>query len=246
MSAIKSYRKKSIKDAEAILSDGKKTLSSIEGAFTSLFPHEELSKAQKAFEDDLTANGLDSANSLLTAAIPAVRDMLSSGIMNIHTLERYIFLHVPQMEDGNNFGVTVQMTISKFLKETRDEWSKLLEEFPKYYSTRADAVDKLGLSKTSSSETKTESKSKSTGGEKGDEEKTSNSVVNETKTSNGQKTDVHRLNHVVAIDVKFYGDLRAALMTLFNGYITILDNMEKNQEKLLSPKGGGGGAMGMY
>eukprot|EP00957_Ditylum_brightwellii_P077773 5910102-Ditylum_brightwellii.AAC.1 len=80
------------------------------------------------------------------------------------------------MEDGNNFGVTVQMTISKFLKETRDEWSKLLEEFPKYYSTRADAVDKLGLSKTSSSETKTESKSKSTGGEKGDEEKTSNSV----------------------------------------------------------------------
>eukprot|EP00565_Helicotheca_tamesis_P006970 CAMPEP_0185730166 /NCGR_PEP_ID=MMETSP1171-20130828/8710_1 /TAXON_ID=374046 /ORGANISM="Helicotheca tamensis, Strain CCMP826" /LENGTH=246 /DNA_ID=CAMNT_0028399163 /DNA_START=86 /DNA_END=826 /DNA_ORIENTATION=+ len=246
MSCVRAYKKKAIKDAESILSGGKKTLTSIEEAAAKLFPHEELSKAQKAFEDDLTANGLDCANALLAEAIPTVRDLISTGVMDVHTLERYIFLHIPQMEDGNNFGVTVQMTISKFLKETREEWSKLLDEFPSYYSTRADAVEKLGLPKTTSSETKTESKSQSTGGEKGDENKTSTSLVKEEKTSNGAKTDVHRLNHVVAIDVKFYGTLRAALITLFNGYITIFDNMEKNQEKLLAPKGGGGGAMGMY
>ena len=67
------------------------------------------------------------------------------------------------MEDGNNFGVTVQMTVAKFLKDTREELAKKLESVASYYSSRADAVDKLGLPKKSTSQTKTESSTESKG-----------------------------------------------------------------------------------
>ena len=50
---------------------------------------------------------LDAANTLLSSTIPATRDLLSLAISNIQTFERFISLHIPKMEDGNNWGVTV-------------------------------------------------------------------------------------------------------------------------------------------
>lgn len=148
------------------------------------------------------------------------------------------------MEDGNNFGVTVQMTVAKFLKETREELTKKLESIPSYYSSRADAVDKLGLPKTSSSQTKTESKTDSTGGKDGDESKTSTTVTKEEKESNGSKMDVHRSKAVLAIDVQCYASLFATINLLLTDYVTVLDNVEKNEEKLKAPKGSGGSGFG--
>lgn len=43
---------------------------------------------------------------------------------------------MPQMEDGNNFGVTVQMMMSKVLKEEREKCDKVLSESSKYYASR--------------------------------------------------------------------------------------------------------------
>ena len=65
------------------------------------------------------------------------------------------------MEDGNNFGVTVQMTVSKHLSDTRVSLLKKMDALVSYYSSRADAVDKLSLEKktftTSAASSKTES-----------------------------------------------------------------------------------------
>ena len=154
------------------------------------------------------------------------------------------------MEDGNNFGVTVQMTVAKFLKDTREELAKKLESVASYYSSRADAVDKLGLPKKSTSQTKTESSTESKGGKDGDETKSSTSVVKEEKESNGSKVDIHRTKAVLAIDVQCYSDLFTSVNLLLTDYVTVLDNMEKNEAKLKAPKGsgsgfGGGGGM-MY
>ena len=192
----------------------------------------------------LIFRSLDAANTLLSSTIPATRDLLSLAISNIQTFERFIALHIPKMEDGNNFGVTVQMTVAKFLKETREELTKKLESIPSYYSSRADAVDKLGLPKTSSSQTKTESKTDSTGGKDGDESKTSTTVTKEEKESNGSKTDVHRSKAVLAIDVQCYASLFATINLLLTDYVTVLDNVEKNEEKLKAPKGSGGSGFG--
>ena len=187
---------------------------------------------------------LDAANTLLSTTIPATRDLLSLAISNIQTFERFIALHTPQMEDGNNFGVTVQMTVAKFLKETREELTKKLESIPTYYSNRADAVDKLGLPKTTSSSTKVETSTESKGGKDGDESKSSVTTTKEEKESNGSKADVHRSQAVLAIDVQCYADLYATINLLLTDYVTVLDNVEKNEDKLKAPKGSGGSGYG--
>jgi len=244
---IKSFRTKATKAADAILAAGSDDLAAIEAALAAHFPHGPgaLSKAEEAFRADLDANGADAANSLLSGAIPAARDLLSLVLSNIQVLERFVDLHVPQMEDGNNFGVTVQMTVAKFLKDTREELGKKLDAIPAYYASRADAVDKLGLAKTTSSRTKTETESNSAGGKDGDESKKSTTVSTEEKETAQAKADYHRSQAVLAIDVQCYADLHSTLQSLLTGYVCVLDNMEKNESKLRAPKGSSN-SMGMY
>ena len=153
------------------------------------------------------------------------------------------------MEDGNNFGVTVQLTVAKHLSETRETLTKNLESLPEYYSSRADAVDKIGLSKTTASTSKTTTSVNSKGGKDGDESKSSETSVEEEKTVAAADEEVMnaRIMFVVALDVKFYAKLRSGMIQCMTEYLTILDNVEKNKEKLSAPKGSGGGnSMGMY
>jgi hypothetical protein len=181
----------------------------------------------------------------LEKAIPVVRDYLAKSIDETQLLERYISLHVPAMEDGNNFGVSVQMVVSKHLKSIRDGAQKRMESLPKYYSERADALDKLGVKKVTESRTKTSTTSISSGGKDGDENKQSSTEVAETKEAGSMKPDYNRVKHVIAIDVQWYNELRSILNALVASYLTIFDNMEKNKEKLSAPKGSGGSGISM-
>lgn len=244
MKTIKTYRKQLAKDVEAFLENGPSTVTAIETTLKELFPHgpHQLSNVEKAFEEELTAKGFDGTNSVLAQCLPVTRDLLATGIGHVMLLERFIALNVPAMEDGNNFGVSVQMVVAKFLKDIRESWTKKLDAVPSYYASRADGVDKLGLSKTTRSDTKSETDTT------GDETKNTGVVTKEEKTTGSLKLDVHRCKHVVAIDVQCYADLRSTLVMLMDGYMTILDNMDKNKEKLTAPKGtsGGGSSMSMY
>ena len=136
---------------------------------------------------------------------------------------------------------------SKLLKDEREKMEKSLSETAKYYSSRADAVDKFShLPKTSVTETKSTSKSNATGGKDGDENKesTSNSTEEKTSTSDGGKVNIHRVKALAALDAQTYTDLVAALETMMNGYLIIIDNLEKNWEKLENPRGKGYGGYG--
>jgi len=53
--------------------------------------------------------------------------------------------------------------------------------------------------------------------------------------------DIDRLKAVVAVDVKWYSELKAAMTELFNTYVIALDVVEKNFLKLSEPKGSSGG-----
>merc|ERR1711862_728241 len=191
----------------------------------------------------------DAINASLIQATQSFKDVISQCMDDIQTLERFISLHVPQMEDGNNFGVTVQLTISKFLDETRENLGKQLEKIPSYYCNRAEAVEKLDLPKSTVFETKTVTKSQTTGGKDGNEDKSSETSVKEERTSSSRRnaTIDYRRKHLISLDVQFYRSLRCGLIDCYDSYLTILDNMEKNKEKLLEPKGRNGGAnLGMY
>lgn len=144
------------------------------------------------------------------------------------------------VKDGNNFGVGVQIMLLKLLKDERDKMEKALGDTSKYYSSRADAIDKFShLPKTSVTATKSTSKSTVTGGKDGDENKEASTSSTEEKTSasDGGKINAHRVKALAALDAQIYMDLVSALQSMMDGYVVILDNLEKNWEKLENPRG---------
>jgi len=192
--------------------------------------------------DEYSKESMLQANPTLLLSLNLVRTALHQEISCLNSLETYIHLLMPQMEDGNNFGVTVQMTVLKVMEEVKEKLEKKLEEIPSYFSKRADAVDKLGLACATTSETKTESSSNSTGGKDGDESKTSTTTTKEDKTSGNKTMEFHRIQHVYAIDIQTYSVLKSSLAFCISSFLVILDNIEKNKEKIEQPKGSSGGS----
>eukprot|EP00591_Stephanopyxis_turris_P006517 CAMPEP_0195508100 /NCGR_PEP_ID=MMETSP0794_2-20130614/1399_1 /TAXON_ID=515487 /ORGANISM="Stephanopyxis turris, Strain CCMP 815" /LENGTH=253 /DNA_ID=CAMNT_0040634975 /DNA_START=49 /DNA_END=810 /DNA_ORIENTATION=- len=233
--------------ALTVLNNGVSTLESLEELLNDKFPFEahQLSAASKAFEDEISTKGAEEANSTLENAIPPTRDAIALGIAHIQTLEAWITLSIPPVEDGNNFGVSIQLDVAKFLDEKRKEFGKILDSIPAYYGSRADVVDKLNLPSGSTSVTTTKTKSETSGGKDGDEAKTSTTVVEEDKESGPKKQSMQRLRQLVALDVQFYNNLRSSLVSVTDGYATIMDNCEKNYDKLAQPKGSSGGRHNM-
>jgi len=248
MTEIVSAKKQVVKETKVILANYGAALEEMRNVLKTHFNSTKLSEVETIYESSIVSE-LGGKNASLTTGIRCYMDIISETIEKVQTFERYIMLHIPQMEDGNNFGVTVQMTISKALKESRESLTKKLEAIPAYYSSRADAAEKLGLEKTTVSTTKTASSSDSKGKE-GDEKKSSESTIREEKTtasggvSNSMKL---RLMHVIALDVQCYFSLRSGLVECQDCYMMIVDNIVKNKDKLTSPKGSSGGnSMGMY
>jgi len=236
-SKMNTYKEATAKTVEALLSSGANDIDKIELSITELFPISEWTKAEEAFEKELS-NELRGANSTVAKTIPVLHDTLIQGISNVLAIERWISMNIPIMEDGNNFGVGIQMTINEAMKKKRECWTKKLDAIPSYYSSRADAVDKLGLPKATKSESKTETKSDSTGGKDGDQSTTSTTIVKKEENDEGFLQSNHfRLKHLVSIDVQFYASARLTMIDFLNDYMTILDALEKNKEKLTAPKG---------
>lgn len=134
------------------------------------------------------------------------------------------------------------MTVLKLMDECKEKLEKKLDEIPSYYSKRADAVDKLNLMQTSVTETKTSSSSEAKGGKDGDETKSSKSTTKEEKSSGSPTMAFHRIQHVYAIDIQTYLSLRASMAYCISSFVAILDNIEKNKDKLEQPKGSSGGS----
>jgi len=247
MTSIKQIKKETVKQVDAILSNSGARLEEMSNILKIHFSSTKLSEIGAAYELAI-ASQPEGKNTSLAPAVESYLDIISSTIDEMQTLDRYIMLHIPQMEDGNNFGVTVQMMVSKALTDSREKLSKMLATVPTYNSARADAVEKLGLQKVATSITKTTSDSTSTGGADGDEKKGSTSNVQEEKTVGSAGIEDRmtlRLVHVASLDVQFYFQLRSGLLDCRDTYLMILDNVEKNKSKLTSPKGSGA-SMGMY
>ncbi|GMH63190.1 hypothetical protein TrLO_g13814 [Triparma laevis f. longispina] len=232
-------------EVEAILAAAPSDTERISAYLKSLFPYSTLSGASAAFTSALNITSVDNpGNKEVTDALFVVRDEIAAAIAKIMAFERFIALSNPPMEDGNNFGVTVQMMVAKYCKDTRESLEKIADGLPAYFDSRAGAFEKMPTvpSKTSSSSTSTSS---SSGGKDGDEEKKSSSSSTEEKKSSGTSAD--RSNHVVAIDVNFYFKLNTALKTILDSYAVVIDNVTKNFDKLSAPKGtSGSNSMSMF
>jgi hypothetical protein len=224
------------------------TLTNMQKMVDTHFESSSISTMADLYETQLMAQP-DALNVSLLSAIMAYRDTINSFMEDILKLERFILLNIPAIEDGNNFGVSIQLEICKLLKETKADLQKKLEALPTYLSSRAEAVEKLGLPKLVTSETKTMSKTDATGGKDGDEKKSSVILVTEEKNTDETKkgSTTHRMKHLISLDVQLYSNLRIGFIECMNAYLAIVDQMEKNKEKLSAPKGSQGrNTMTMY
>lgn len=140
--------------------------------------------------------------------------------------------------------MSVQLAGLKQLKEDRERLEKCLDEITKYAATRADAMEKLKL--PWSSKTKTASQSSSNGESKGGEKEgatSSSETKTEEKTTETatQITEApFRQQAVLAVDTLFYSKARNAFTTALTSFMTAVDFMDKNKEKISAPKGKGG------
>lgn len=166
-------------------------------------------------------------NAVVIDALNASQDVVVQALDNISDIEDYIMLHIPQMEDGNNFGVAVQLAALKQLKDSSESLSKGLNDLSKYYSDRADAMDKLGLSSESSSKVQKE---------ENDGTDAKIIITKETKICEGQQ-EFHRVEAVYAVDTKYYAIAKRTLRAVKSAYISNLDFLFKNAEKIEKPKG---------
>jgi hypothetical protein len=240
-----------------VLTNGVATLQALESALMESFPYKSLSEAQAAFETTIKADpnaALVAPNAALQKTIPTTRDAVATMLGHIHAIRTFITLSLPKMEDGNNFGVSIQLDVLKAMADASDKIDKINEEFPKYYSARADALDKLSLAKSTSTQTQTTSTSKgeSKGGKEGEEgEKSSSNVSTEEKTTTSGVANAledgslsHRISHILALDVQLYAKLELSLRQAVLQYAALLDNVEKNYVKLSMPKGSDEGRHG--
>lgn len=185
-------------------------------------------------------------NPVLVALLSRAQSELCAGTALFTSLETWLMLCIPPIEDGNNFGVGIVVEAGKLIKEARAEIVAMQKDLPEYHKERGAAVEKVAVS-TSNSTTVAQTSGEDTTAKDGAEEKTAKqgaTTVQETKTSSGKPLPDF-LSHVVAVDVAWHARIINLCNRLCTLYIAVADFLEKNDEKIRSPKGSGGSSM-MY
>jgi hypothetical protein len=160
----------------------------------------------------------------------------------IATIDQYVQLTIPAVEDGNNFGVGVQLAAVKVFNDQSEKLDKCMEDLIKYASTRADALEKCKLPNetTTKSSTTSTSDSSGTSAEKGDTSSNTKSQSTEEKTvetSNSTAESTLRKQSVIAVDVRFYEKAKYAFMSVISALLIVTDFVDKNKVKIAEPKG---------
>ena len=91
------------------------------------------------------------------------RDEVTQALNILLALKRWIRVQVPTIEDGNNFGVSVQREVAGAIDELLEPMQKALDKLPGYFEKRASAWDKIAT-KISKETKKSNSTAKETGG----------------------------------------------------------------------------------
>lgn len=225
---VKNHQSVSREEAAAIKSNALAFLQSLDTAYKQYFASSKLSEVNESYQK----LNLLPQNPNVMAALAASQDAVAQALDDMSTMTDYIVLHFPKMEDGNNFGVTIQMTAIKQLQETVDALTKSLDELSKYFSARADAMDKVQLGSQTASETQKE---------ENDGTATKTTITKETKKTSGQQ-EFHRVQAVYAIDVQYYALAKKAFRIVKSAYVANVDFLLKNQDKIEAPKGKEGGS----
>uniref|UniRef100_A0A7R9U5D0 Proteasome activator PA28 C-terminal domain-containing protein n=1 Tax=Pinguiococcus pyrenoidosus TaxID=172671 RepID=A0A7R9U5D0_9STRA len=214
---------------EALLKMGQ-SAEHVEAFLQSHYQFGTLAEAETAF-----ANAKDaSTNTSVTEALSLCKTVLAECLNCLAVVKRWVQLHVPQIEDGNNFGVQIQYEVTKSLTERAKELKTLLDELHKYPSERV-ALLKDVVPTASATSTNTTGHSESKGGEKDETKDTSSTSNEETVTTPSPLDD--SVAAVAALDARWYYHTYYVLMECCTVQYTMIDVVAKNREKIEFPKG---------
>ena len=111
---MKEYQEELAAKLEAFLSSASTKVSELVALRAQLFPYDSLDAAATAFGQDLA-----DSNKLNSEALISVRNHVSSLISTLDAIVAWITLSVPKIEDGGNFGVSIQFEIRKAITTAR-------------------------------------------------------------------------------------------------------------------------------
>jgi len=224
-------------------------VSELDSTVNSLFQYASLVEVEAAFYKTInTGETPNSAtNDVVTKAYQTVREELAAAVSNLRAFARWITLHIPPVEDGNNFGVGVQHEVLKGVKDQQGMLQGLFNALPGYYKDRAAAWKGLDLGSKVTTKSSSGSSTESDGKEDPSTKKSSSNETVSMTTNPSVSAD--GIAHVVSLDVQTYFHLKCALEDVRDVYVAIADCIFKNLSKIQHPKGKSGSmnsAMSMY
>ncbi|KAK2832798.1 hypothetical protein Q5P01_016687 [Channa striata] len=87
--------------------------------------------------------GLMKCNTKLMDLIGRVKPEIRTLIERCNTVKMWVQLLIPRIEDGNNFGVSIQEETVAELRTVEAEAASYLDQISRYYITRAKLVSKI-------------------------------------------------------------------------------------------------------
>jgi Proteasome activator pa28 beta subunit len=221
-------------------------INQLEAVFNHHFPSQTVSAITAAF----AAENLLLDNPSCQSAVAATLDAVDHVLTVCAALERYIHLAVPKVEDGGNFGVSIQLAAIKVITDQVEKLEKGSEELFKYASTRADALEKCKLASTTQTKSATTTVSESAGNEPDKETKINKETKSNSTTRSTEEKSVDtvssmvesalRKQAVVAVDVRFFSKAKSTMTATILALLAVVDFMDKNKVKIAAPKGDSG------
>uniref|UniRef100_A0A1A8H7Y1 Proteasome activator complex subunit 3 n=1 Tax=Nothobranchius korthausae TaxID=1143690 RepID=A0A1A8H7Y1_9TELE len=87
--------------------------------------------------------GMMKCNTNLVELIEKVKPEIRTLIEKCNTVKMWVQLLIPRIEDGNNFGVSIQEETVAELRTVEGEAASYLDQISRYYITRAKLVSKI-------------------------------------------------------------------------------------------------------
>lgn len=194
---------------------------------------------------ETTGSGI---NETVATLLSYARAEAATCVLNLSKYDRFISLCVPKVEDGNNFGVAIQMETRKIVQDRRQKIKELFDKCADYHKDRA-VLWKEITPKSSIEKVETKSQTQDQESKNNDEtntDKQSTATKTETKSTTPQGILPDAVAAVVAFDVSWYFHLYYTLEHVRDSYIAIGDVVDKNRTRLEHPKGDGQSVMNMF
>uniref|UniRef100_V9LAR0 Proteasome activator complex subunit 3 n=1 Tax=Callorhinchus milii TaxID=7868 RepID=V9LAR0_CALMI len=88
-------------------------------------------------------NGMLKSNQQLVEMIEKIKPEIRTLMEKCNTVKMWVQLLIPRIEDGNNFGVSIQEETVAELRTVESEAASYLDQISRYYITRAKLVSKV-------------------------------------------------------------------------------------------------------